>query len=109
MFRPFPDQARTGDECLDHYETNLSSGLSEKEAQRRLTINGPNELEKEKPTPMWKLVLEQFDDYLVKILLVSAAFSFVLAIGIFMILPYYLSLIFQKLQRLWNPLSFCLF
>lgn len=29
---------------------------------------------------MWKLVLEQFDDYLVKILLVSAAFSFVLAI-----------------------------
>lgn len=80
MFRPFPDQARTGDECLDHYETNLSSGLSEKEAQRRLTINGPNELEKEKPTPMWKLVLEQFDDYLVKILLVSAAFSFVLAI-----------------------------
>ncbi len=80
MFRPFPDQARTEDECLDHYETNLSSGLSEKEAQRRLTINGPNELEKEKPTPMWKLVLEQFDDYLVKILLVSAAFSFVLAI-----------------------------
>lgn len=54
--------------------------MSEKEAQRRLTINGPNELEKEKPTPMWKLVLEQFDDYLIKILLLSAAFSFFLAI-----------------------------
>lgn len=80
MFRPFPDQARTGDECLDHYETSLSNGLSEKEAQRRLMINGPNELEKEKPTPMWKLVLEQFDDYLIKILLASAAFSFTLAI-----------------------------
>ena len=80
MFRPFPDQSRTGDECLDHYETSLSSGLSEKEAQRRLTINGPNELEKEKPTPMWELVLEQFDDYLIKILLLSAAFSFFLAI-----------------------------
>ena len=63
-----------------NYETSLTDGLTTAEAYRRQNIVGLNELEKEKPTPMWKLVLEQFDDYLVKILLASAAFSFVLAI-----------------------------
>lgn len=76
----FPSQSRSVEECIAHYETNLDSGISEMEANRRLDLYGPNELAKEKPTPMWKLVLEQFDDYLIKILLFSAAFSFTLAI-----------------------------
>ena len=80
MFKSFPAQSRTCDECLSHYETSITDGLTESEANRRLDVVGFNELEKEKPTPMWKLVLEQFDDYLVKILLASATFSFVLAI-----------------------------
>lgn len=40
---------------------------------------GLNALAEEPPTPLWKLILEQFDDYLVQILLVSAVISFVLA------------------------------
>ena len=41
--------------------------------------SGPNELDKEESTPLWKLVLQQFDDLLVKILLGAATLSFVLA------------------------------
>ena len=80
MFKAFPAQSRSFGECIYHYETSITKGLDETEANRRLNIIGFNELEKEKPIPMWKLVLEQFDDYLVKILLASAAFSFLLAI-----------------------------
>ena len=80
MFKAFPAQSRSCHECLTHYETDIQTGLSEQKALHRFDVVGPNELEKEKPTPMWKLVLEQFDDYLIKILLASAAFSFTLAV-----------------------------
>ena len=80
MFKPFAAHCRSCNDCLHHFETDITRGLSDSEAKRRLDIVGLNELEKEKPVPMWKLVLEQFDDYLVKILLASAAFSFILAI-----------------------------
>ncbi len=47
---------------------------------KRRTLYGTNELTAEPGTPFWKLVLKQFDDLLVKILLVAAAISFLLAI-----------------------------
>lgn len=40
----------------------------------------PLELPEDPPTPLWELILEQFKDQLVLILLASAVISFVLAI-----------------------------
>lgn len=56
-----------------------SKGLSSAEVQKRRAEFGPNELDKEEGTPLWKLVLQQFDDLLVKILLGAAILSFVRA------------------------------
>lgn len=75
----FPAWAKPVHECVAEYEADLQSGLSSAEARRRLEKFGFNELEKQAGHPLWKLVLEQFDDMLVKILLAAAAISFVLA------------------------------
>jgi hypothetical protein len=43
------------------------AGLSAAEADARRARFGPNELARDPPTPMWRLVLAQFDDMLVKV------------------------------------------
>jgi hypothetical protein len=43
--------------------TNLSTGLDASEVERRIAKYGHNELDKEPPTPFWKLVLEQVGKY----------------------------------------------
>jgi len=55
-------------------------GLSSEEATVRLQRYRPNELERHAPRSVWKLVLEQFEDTLVRILLPAAVVSFVLAL-----------------------------
>lgn len=67
------------EECLKEYNVRLDRGLSTYEVENQRENYGWNELDKEKGKPLWKLVLEQFDDMLVKILLVAAFISFVLA------------------------------
>ena len=75
----FPAWVRTVSECVDHFKVSESHGLSEAEVEVRRELYGWNELQKEEGKPMWRLVLEQFDDTLVKILLAAALVSFVLA------------------------------
>ena len=66
-------------ELCAHLDVDPAVGLSSAEAEARRAEYGWNELDKEDPTPLWHLVLEQFDDTLVKILLAAAAVSFALA------------------------------
>ncbi|KAI5426066.1 calcium-transporting ATPase 4, endoplasmic reticulum-type [Lathyrus oleraceus] len=66
-------------ECEKQFKVSVKSGLSDEEVENRRKIYGFNELEKHDGQSIWKLVLEQFNDTLVRILLVAAIISFVLA------------------------------
>jgi Ca2+-transporting ATPase len=50
-------------------------GLSRAEAEKRLELNGPNELKGAPETPWWRRLLEQFENFLVIILLVAIVIS----------------------------------
>ncbi|EAA62836.1 hypothetical protein AN5743.2 [Aspergillus nidulans FGSC A4] len=67
-------------EVLKHFDVTERSGLSSAQVSHSRQKYGPNALAEEPPTPLWELVLEQFKDQLVLILLGSAAVSFVLAL-----------------------------
>jgi len=71
--------AESTEQVLKSYKTDLSKGLSDAQVTKLRAEYGSNELDKEVGTPLWKLVLQQFDDLLVKILLGAALLSFVLA------------------------------
>ncbi|KAK4761956.1 hypothetical protein SAY87_029840 [Trapa incisa] len=75
----FPAWAREIEECVKRYDTSRSTGLSSEDAGRRQRVYGLNELEKHEGPSIWNLILEQFNDTLVRILLVAALISFVLA------------------------------
>lgn len=75
----YPAWTRSPEECLEHFSVNISKGLNEEEVKRKRDLFGWNELQKEPGKPMWKLILEQFNDTLVRILLGAAVVSFILA------------------------------
>ncbi|CAK7348673.1 unnamed protein product [Dovyalis caffra] len=77
--KPFPAWSWSVEQCLKEYNVKLDKGLSSYEVEKLRERYGWNELAKEKGKPLWRLVLEQFDDMLVKILLVAAFISFILA------------------------------
>ncbi|KXN82561.1 Calcium-transporting ATPase sarcoplasmic/endoplasmic reticulum type [Leucoagaricus sp. SymC.cos] len=71
---------RSPNEILQHFNVDPKHGLSSVDVVRHAELYGKNELPEEPPTPLWELILEQFKDQLVLILLASAAVSFVLAL-----------------------------
>jgi Ca2+ transporting ATPase len=72
--------AQSVDEVLKYFGTDQERGLSEDQVRRNQEKYGPNELPAEEGKPLWQLIIEQFDDLLVKILLLAAIISFVLAL-----------------------------
>ncbi|XP_010273141.1 PREDICTED: calcium-transporting ATPase 3, endoplasmic reticulum-type isoform X1 [Nelumbo nucifera] len=72
--------ARSVTEVLDFFGVDPTKGLTDSQVAENTRIYGKNVLPQEASTPFWKLVLKQFDDLLVKILIVAALVSFILAL-----------------------------
>ncbi|WVQ73814.1 potassium/sodium efflux P-type ATPase, fungal-type [Cryptococcus sp. DSM 104548] len=70
----------TPEDALAHYGTNPETGLTEEQVRRNKETYGENVLPESAPTSLFKLILAQFQDQLVLILLGSAVVSFVLAL-----------------------------
>ncbi|KAF2405558.1 calcium ATPase [Trichodelitschia bisporula] len=71
---------RSTQEVLKHFDVTEAKGLNEARVEVLRAKHGRNALPEEPATPIWELILEQFKDQLVLILLGSAALSFVLAL-----------------------------
>eukprot|EP00741_Cyanophora_paradoxa_P016350 tig00020912_g15786.t1 len=67
-------------EVAREFGTHLSRGLSDEQVDQNRKKYGRNEIPPEEGTPFWKLVLKQFEDQLVQILLAAAIVSFILAV-----------------------------
>ncbi|PPJ59558.1 hypothetical protein CBER1_09807 [Cercospora berteroae] len=71
---------RSPQDVLKHFNVTEQSGYSSSAVEGARTKYGKNAIPEDPPTPIWELILEQFKDQLVIILLGSAAVSFVLAL-----------------------------
>ncbi|KAB0394867.1 hypothetical protein E2I00_008102, partial [Balaenoptera physalus] len=71
--------SKTTEECLAYFGVSETTGLTPDQVKRHLEKYGHNELPTEEGKSLWELVLEQFEDLLVRILLLAACISFVLA------------------------------
>ncbi|KAH7133511.1 hypothetical protein EDB81DRAFT_103324 [Dactylonectria macrodidyma] len=72
--------ARPADDVLANFNVDSVDGLSDAQVAELRNKHGRNSIPEEPPTPLWELILEQFKDQLVIILLGSAAVSFALAL-----------------------------
>jgi Ca2+-transporting ATPase len=81
MAKPISKSSSTIDiaHLFEYHNVDPAKGLTSDQVTTKRSEYGWNELDKEDPKPLWKLVLEQFDDTLVKILLAAAVVSFALA------------------------------
>ncbi len=59
------------------FGSDIAHGLSRAEARHRLDVYGPNRLKSAPETPWWRRLLEQFENFLVIILLVATVISMV--------------------------------
>ncbi|KAF9519919.1 hypothetical protein BS47DRAFT_1370620 [Hydnum rufescens UP504] len=72
--------ARPAQHILEHFNVDPVKGLTKQQVKKHAELYGRNELPDDPPTPLLKLILGQFKDQLVLILLASAVISFGLAI-----------------------------
>ena len=65
----------SAEEVLEEQSTSAAQGLTAAEAQTRLANVGPNKLDEEEKTPLWKRFFEQMADPMVIMLIVAAVIS----------------------------------
>jgi len=70
---------QTADDVCKSFGTDAKKGLTDEQVKKQRAKYGRNELEQDPPKSLLALVLEQFEDTLVLILLAAAVLSFVLA------------------------------
>ncbi|MCL2819108.1 MAG: HAD-IC family P-type ATPase, partial [Actinomycetia bacterium] len=70
-----PYYTLSADEVIRELDTDPVAGLSSQEAAARLATYGPNELEPPQRTPLWRIFLEQFNDFMIWVLLAAVAIS----------------------------------
>lgn len=71
-----PWHTRSAEDALRELETDIEQGLSANEAEARLERHGPNTIRRDEGEPVWKILLGQFTDPLISILLIAAVVSF---------------------------------
>jgi Ca2+ transporting ATPase len=70
---------KSTDDALAELSVAVAEGLSDEEVEKRREQHGWNELPADEGKSLWELILEQFEDLLVRILLLAAIISFILA------------------------------
>jgi len=64
--------------AINNLNSSYRDGLSSQEAKKRLDYYGPNEIETQKGVTKWQILLHQFKDPLIYILLAAAFVTFIL-------------------------------
>ena len=63
------------EEIRTRLDTDLASGLTAAEAKNRLAEFGPNEIEEGERRSPWRMLLDQFTDFMIIVLMVAAVIS----------------------------------
>jgi Ca2+-transporting ATPase len=66
------------DEILERLNTFAEQGLSTAEVEQRLQSYGPNQLREAPPTSIWQMLWQQFNNFVVMLLIVATVISFFL-------------------------------
>ncbi|AGB40703.1 cation transport ATPase [Halobacteroides halobius DSM 5150] len=66
------------DQITDEFNTKQEEGLSESEAKKRLDDYGPNQLKQESAISPWEILVEQFKNIIVILLIIASGISFVI-------------------------------
>ena len=67
-----------GEQVAARLASHSESGLAATEASRRLLRYGPNDIERAKATSLWRMLIGQFADFMILVLIVAAIISGIL-------------------------------